>query len=229
MSFFNSNITGAGGSGGAAGGLVTKFKKSVKLSERELAEITISLVEDIENYNAITDEQIIVEFDSISSDHVQNTILAELTHSYNAETGDLTITSTSSFVPFRNSNGESIDINIYVAGAVQIPPPPETAVYKVGTFTASVGSEYCGGTVKLASKFPNDFMNFTSANFIVECGGVTYGSKSGASGGGNSLVKNYDPDSGQLSVSFNGYSTNLYMRANKLTVYLVIGDITDIQ
>ena len=122
MSYFNSNITGANGTGGAAGGLVTKFEKSVKLGEAELAEVTINLSGDIDNYKNITNEQIIVEFDSISSDHVQNTIRAELSHSYNSETGELTITSTSSFVPFRNGNGESIDINIYVVGAVQIPP-----------------------------------------------------------------------------------------------------------
>lgn len=135
MSFFNSNITGAGGSGGAAGGLVTKFEKSITIGSEATAEIVINLADDISNYKNITNEQIIVELQKISVSLDSGTSgYANLEHSYNQETGDLTITSSTSLMPFRNPSELTLPIAIYVAGAVQLPPAPESTVNLVNMF-----------------------------------------------------------------------------------------------
>lgn len=121
MSYFNSNITGSSGGGSSAGGLVTKFEKTVTISSAELAEVTIDISEDILNYKDVTNERIIVELNNASAIAAGD---AELNHTYNAETGVITITSTNSSIPFASNSTVELKLNIYVAGAVQMPPAP---------------------------------------------------------------------------------------------------------
>lgn len=122
MSFFNCNLAGsAGGSGGATGGLVTKFEKSVTISSSELAEVTINLSEDISNYANITNEQIIVELKDIAVNTAADSVgRATLEHTYNSETGDLTITSTSSRMPFSYNSTTELELFIYVLDVARV-------------------------------------------------------------------------------------------------------------
>lgn len=119
MSYFNSNITG--GSGGAAGGLVTKFMKTIAISSSALAEVTIDISHDITNYKDIINDNIIIELNNTSAIAAGD---AELSHTYNAETGVITITSTNSNIPFASGSAVELDVNVYIAGAVQMPAPP---------------------------------------------------------------------------------------------------------
>lgn len=124
MSFFNANVTGGGGTG-SAGGLVTKFEKSAIIDTNELSSIIINLSEDIRNYESITNEQIIVEIGGVHANFASGSAgSATLEHSYNPETGDLTITSSSSRMPFSFTSTVEVTFTIYVAGAVQMPAPP---------------------------------------------------------------------------------------------------------
>ena len=126
MSYFNSNITGGSGSGGASG-LVTKFMKTITISSSALAEVTIDISKDITNYKNITNDNIIIELNNASAIAAGD---AELNHTYNAETGVITITSTNSNIPFASSSAVELDVNVYVAGTVQLPPAPETKELK---------------------------------------------------------------------------------------------------
>lgn len=121
MSYFNSNITGSSGGGSSAGGLVTKFEKTVTISSSELAKISIDISADILNYKDVTNDRIIVELNDASAITAGH---AKLTHNYNAETGIITITSTNSSIPFASSSATELSLNVYVAGAVQMPPAP---------------------------------------------------------------------------------------------------------
>lgn len=117
MSFFNGNITGA------AGGLVTKFVKSIAIGSKETAEIQISLKDYISNYADITNEQIIVDIANVGASEAGT---ATLTQSYDAEQGVLTITSDSSKIPFVVDS--TVEVDVYVAGIVQIPPVRQKAL-----------------------------------------------------------------------------------------------------
>ena len=121
MSYFNSNITGSSGGGSSAGGLVTKFEKTVTISSAELAEVTIDISADVLNYKDITNDRIIIELNDASAIAAGD---AKLNHTYNAETGVITITSTNSSIPFASNSAVELSVNIYVAGAVQMPPAP---------------------------------------------------------------------------------------------------------
>ena len=156
MSYFNSNITG--GSGGASG-LVTKFIKTIAISSSALAEVTIDISSDITNYKNITNDNIIIELNNASAIAAGD---AELSHTYNAETGVITITSTNSNIPFASSSKVNIKLNIYVAGAVQLPPKPEYNGYEVvynnvkSTYNSSLSDSYSfneDGLYMIASMF----------------------------------------------------------------------------
>lgn len=121
MSYFNSNITGGSGGSGGASGLVTKFEKVIAISSSELAEVTIDISSDVSNYKDVTNDRIIVELNDTSAIAAGD---AKLTHTYNAETGIITITSTNSSIPFASSSAVELSVNVYVAGAVQMPPAP---------------------------------------------------------------------------------------------------------
>ena len=114
MSYFNSNITG-----GAAGGLVTKFVKTIAISSSELAEVTINISSDVSNCKDVTNERIIGELNDVSAIAAGD---AKLNHTYDAETGIITITSTNSSIPFASSSTVELSVNVYIAGAVQLQP-----------------------------------------------------------------------------------------------------------
>lgn len=145
MSYFNSNITGGSGGSGGASGLVTKFLKTIAISSSELAEVTIDISSDISNYKDITNDRIIVELNDASAIAAGDT---ELTHTYDAETGIITITSTNSSIPFASSSAVELSVNVYVAGAVQLPPKPEYNGYEVvynnvkSTYNSSINDSY---------------------------------------------------------------------------------------
>ena len=117
MSYFNSNIIS--GSGGSGGGLVSKFEKTVTISSSPSAQITIDISGDISNYADITNDRIIVELSNASAIAAGD---AKLSHTYNADTGVITITSTNSNIPFASGSTVELKVNIYIAGAVQTPP-----------------------------------------------------------------------------------------------------------
>lgn len=141
MSYFNSNITG--GSGGAAGGLVTKFMKTIAISSSALAEVTIDISSDITNYKDITNDNIIIELNNASAIAVGD---AELSHTYDAETGVITITSTNSNIPFASSSAVELDVNVYIAGAVQMPAPPIVQPIESITVKQKAGSSSSGNS-----------------------------------------------------------------------------------
>lgn len=141
MSYFNSNITG--GSGGAAGGLVTKFMKTITISSSALAEVTIDISRDITNYKDITNDNIIIELNNASAIAAGD---AELSHTYDAETGIITITSTNSNIPFASGSAVELDVNVYVAGAVQMPAPPIVQPIESITVKQKAGSSSSGSS-----------------------------------------------------------------------------------
>lgn len=150
MSYFNSNITG--GSGGSAGGLVTKFMKTITISSSALAEVTIDISNDISNYKDVTNDRIIVELNDASAIAAGD---AKLTHTYNAETGIITITSTNSNIPFASSSAVELSVNVYVAGAVQTPPTTKVtgvaSVIDIGTSLSLAG---------ISNYLPRDISNY---------------------------------------------------------------------
>ena len=151
MSYFNSNITGGSGSGGASG-LVTKFVKAITISSSALAEVTIDISNDITNYKDITNDRIIVELNNASAIAAGD---AKLTHTYNAETGIITITSTNSSIPFASNSAVELSVNVYVAGAVQTPPTTKVtgvaSVIDIGTSLSLAG---------ISNYLPKDISNY---------------------------------------------------------------------
>lgn len=141
MSYFNSNITG--GSGGVAGGLVTKFEKTVTISSSPSAQITINISGDITNYKDITNDNIIIELNNANAIAAGD---AELSHTYDAETGIITITSTNSNIPFASGSAVELDVNVYVAGAVQMPAPPIIQPIENITVKQKAGSSSSGNS-----------------------------------------------------------------------------------
>ena len=140
MSYFNSNITGGSGSDGASG-LVTKFEKTIAISSSALAEVTIDISHDISNYKDITNDRIIVELNDVGAIAAGD---SKLTHTYNAETGIITITSTNSNIPFASSSAVELNVNVYVAGAVQMPAPPIIQPIESITVKQKAGSKSSG-------------------------------------------------------------------------------------
>lgn len=118
-------------------GLVTKFEKTVTISSAELAEISIDISADVLNYKDVTNERIIVELNNVNAIAAGD---AELSHAYNAETGVITITSTNSSIPFASSSTTELSLNVYVAGAVQIPPAPVIDGYEIAEGYATINA-----------------------------------------------------------------------------------------
>lgn len=219
MSYFNSNITG--GSGGASG-LVTKFVKTITISSSALAEATIDISHDITNYKDIINDNIIIELNNASAIAAGD---AELSHAYNAETGVITITSTNSNIPFASNSVVELSVNVYVAGAVQMPPAPDSAVYDLGTGTKFNVKGYAG------------YSSFTVNNFIVGVESmpptdVDYpGNNRQARATGFTLTKSYDNLNGILTVN-GSTQTITYVSGEKSATqqgvvhcYLVLGAI----
>ena len=170
MSYFNSNITG--GSGGASG-LVTKFMKAITISSSALAEVTIDISKDITNYKNIINDNIIIELNNASAIAAGD---AELSHTYDAETGIITITSTNSSIPFVSSSAVEISVNVYVAGAVQLPPYiPSQGTFKLyqgELITGQIQSTASLTKVAYALDLPigKDLLVFAEASFNVSQG-----------------------------------------------------------
>lgn len=217
MSYFNSNITGS--SGGAAGGLVTKFMKTIAISSSALAEVTIDISHDITNYKDIINDNIIVELNNASAIAAGD---AELSHTYNAETGVITITSTNSNIPFASSSAVELDVNVYIAGTVQMPPAPVSSIYKIASRTTIK-------QIDCKPLFPTKFAELTKDNFIIQPN--TIGWSQGASeqtSGNTPTVINYNTDTGILSWSMTWGSSHGYAYTDKYDVYCVLGEINDL-
>ena len=164
MSYFNSNITG--GSGGASG-LVTKFTKTIAISSSALAEVTIDISGNISNYKDITNDRIIIELNDTSAIAAGD---AELSHTYNAETGVITITSTNSNIPFASSSAVELNVNVYVAGAVQLPTSQGTfKLYNGQIINSQVRPSTSLQKVAYAIDLPigKDLLVFAEADFVV--------------------------------------------------------------
>lgn len=122
MSKFHA-IYGKGGS--SSGGNVTKLVKSVSIGSSDLNNITINISNDVSNYNSITNDNIIIEFTDIAS---KAAAVAKLNHTYNADTGIITITSSSNDLPFASTSETTLNLNVFLAGEVVIPPVRKTAL-----------------------------------------------------------------------------------------------------
>lgn len=122
MSKFHA-IYGKGGS--SSGGNVTKLVKSVSIGSSDLNNITIDISNDVSNYNSITNDNIIIEFTDIAS---KAAAVAKLNHTYNADTGIITITSSSNDLPFASTSETTLNLNVFLAGEVVIPPVRKTAL-----------------------------------------------------------------------------------------------------
>lgn len=226
MSFFNANVTG---DGAGSSGLVTKFEKTVTISTAKLAEVVVNLADDISNYANITNEQIIVELVNTSAIAAGD---ATLSHTYNAETGDLTITSTNSSIPFASSSAVKLELIVYVAGAIQIPPAPKSVCYKLKQ-----------GTSVNVSNWYSDYKSLTKNNFLWVPNTISNGStgffnwSQDASVIANSknIAIKYDNSTGVATISNTSYNAGVDRRgvgtdANfsvgiSGTWYLVVGDI----
>lgn len=118
MSLFHA-IYGKGGSTS----IVTKFVKTVAISSANKESVTINISNDITNYTEISNDNIIIELADVSSNAAAD---GKISHTYNNNTGIITITSTNGSIPFASNSSDSIVLNIYVAGNIQFPPePPE--------------------------------------------------------------------------------------------------------
>lgn len=128
MSFYFHAIYGKGGS--SSGGIVTKLVKNVTVSSSDLNNATIDISNDVSNFNSITNDNIIIEFSDIAS---KAAAVAKLNHTYNADTGIITITSNSNDLPFASTSETTLNLNVFLAGEVVIPPEPKINV-KVNTY-----------------------------------------------------------------------------------------------
>lgn len=122
MSKFHA-IYGKGGS--STGGIVTKLVKSVTIGSSGLNNVTIDISNDVSNYNSITNDNIIIEFNDIAS---KTAAVAKLNHTYDADTGIITITSNSNNLPFASASETTLKLNVFLAGEVVIPPVRKTAL-----------------------------------------------------------------------------------------------------
>lgn len=122
MSKFHA-IYGKGGS--SSGGIVIKLVKSVNIDSSDLNNVTIDISNDVSNYNSITNDNIIIEFNDIAS---KTAAVAKLNHTYDAGTGIITITSNSNDLPFASTSETTLKLNVFLAGEVVIPPEPKINV-----------------------------------------------------------------------------------------------------
>lgn len=219
MSYFNSNITGGSVGSGGASGLVTKFMKTIAISSSALAEVTIDISSDITNYKDITNDNIIIELNNASAIAAGD---AELSHTYDTETGVITITSTNSNIPFASSSAVELDVNVYIAGAVQLPPAPVTNIYKIADKTTNK-------RIDCATLFPTEFTKLTAENFIIQPNvvGWSQGGSEQQSGSSNTSI-NYNATSGLLTWSMVWGSSHGSAFTNNYDVYCVLGKINDL-
>lgn len=122
MSLFHA-IYGKGGS--SSGGIVTKLVKNVTVSNSDLNNVTINISSDVSNYKSITNDNIIIEFNDIAS---KAAAVAKLNHTYDANTGIITITSNSNDLPFASKSETTLELNVFLAGKIVIPPVRKTAL-----------------------------------------------------------------------------------------------------
>lgn len=120
MSLFHA-IYGKGGSTS----IVTKFVKTVEISSANKKSVTINISNDITNYTEISNDNIIIELADVSSNAAAD---GKITHTYDNNTGIITITSNNGSIPFASNKSNSIVLNIYVAGNIQFPPEQQVNV-----------------------------------------------------------------------------------------------------
>lgn len=137
MSFYFHAIYGKGRS--SSGGIVTKLVKNVTVNSSDLNNATIDISNDVSNFNSITNDKIIIEFSDIAS---KAAAVAKLNHTYNANTGIITITSNSSDLPFASTSETTLNLNVFLAGKVVIPPEPKINVtVKTYDYTTESGKK----------------------------------------------------------------------------------------
>lgn len=212
MSYFNSNITGGSGGSGVASGLVTKLVKTITISSSELAEVKIDISRDISNYKDVTNDRIIVELNDVSAIAAGD---AELTHTYDAETGMITITSTNSSIPFASSSSVELSANVYVAGAVQLPPEPEIKLGKFA-YLENVASNGSGFTItfnntdkKIKRIILNGYLAFTNIMTGYLPDGNTSTLFQANSNSGQTFPKSFDVTSyNKIAIAANSYDDN---------------------
>lgn len=138
MSLFHA-IYGKGGI--SSGGIVTKLVKNVTVSNSDLNNVTINISSDVSNYKSITNDNIIIEFNDIAS---KAAAVAKLNHTYDANTGIITITSNSKDLPFASKSETTLELNVFLAGKIVIPPVRKTTltVNKSGKTTKDTSTTF---------------------------------------------------------------------------------------
>ena len=181
MSYFNTN-----NSSGTGSGLVTKITKQISLTSEAKASIEIDISGDVENYDSLTTDLISVELCGVSAGEAGD---ATLTREYNKETGVITLTSTSSALPFQSTAGQIIDAIVSIAGAVQFPPIPEPV--PIANSLIEVG-DYVAGTTYNIATLTDKWQELTADNFFCKISAIR---------GGVSMVSGSSPNNRTAHIS----------------------------
>ena len=89
---------------------ITKLSKSVGVTSTGVISASVGITE-YTNYKNITIDNIFVQFTRLSSHPGTN---QDMTYSYNANTGTLTITSSSLNAPFRSLNNDTVQFTVII-------------------------------------------------------------------------------------------------------------------
>ena len=183
MSYFNASTNNGSGSGS---GLVTKITKQISLTSEATASIEINISEDVENYAKISNDLISVELQGVSAGEAGD---ATLTREYNSTTGVITLTSTSSALPFKSTAGQIIDVIVSIAGAVQFPPTPEPV--PITNSLVEVG-DYAAGTTYNIATLTDKWQELTADNFFCKISAIR---------GGVSMVSGSSPNNRPVTIA----------------------------
>ncbi len=91
-------------------GKITKLNKSVVVTSAGVTSASVKITE-YTNYKNIAIDNIFVQFTRLASYPGTN---QNMTYSYNADTGTLTITSSSQNAPFRSSGNDTVQFTVII-------------------------------------------------------------------------------------------------------------------
>jgi len=128
---------------GSGGGTVSRITKQVALSGSE-DDILIDISKYISDYADKTNANFIVELHGLSSTATTATT-ATISHTYEASTGILTITSSSTLLPFSVSGTGTIEVQVDIIGTVEVVPEPKSDLPDTFALTLSVGNTDSSG------------------------------------------------------------------------------------
>lgn len=148
-----------GAGSGSGGGTISRITKTVTLTGSE-SEILIDLSEYISDYADKTNDMFIVQLNSLSS-VATAAETATLTHSYEASTGILTITSSSENMPFSASTSGEIEVQIDIIGTVEVVPEPTDDTPDELVIKAGMGADDLASGKNEVQVFGNSYIPST--------------------------------------------------------------------